>query len=136
MVHLARREPTVPVAIEAVLGDARLDRVLLPLLEELARHGMALTAYAPIAHGKVFEDATLRRIGERHGKTAAQVALRWLIQQDKVLAIPGSSREEHARTNFEIFDFELSGDEMGEIAQLARPDGRLISPGTAPDWDR
>ncbi|MGH6943853.1 MAG: aldo/keto reductase [Geminicoccaceae bacterium] len=107
------------------------------VLEELARHRMALTAYAPIAHGKVFGDATLRRISERHGKTAGQVALRWLIQQDRVLAIPGSSREEHARANFEIFDFALSEDEMGEISRLGRPDGRLISPGsTAPDWDR
>jgi diketogulonate reductase-like aldo/keto reductase len=107
------------------------------VLGELRKHGMALTAYAPIAHGQVFRDETLRRIGERHGKTPGQVTLRWLLQQEGVLAIPRSSREEHARSNFEIFDFELSGPEMAEIAGLARPDGRLIDPaGFAPSWDR
>jgi 2,5-diketo-D-gluconate reductase B len=107
------------------------------VLEELRRHGMALTAYSPVAQGKVFSEPTLRRIGERHGKNPGQVALRWLIQQDGVSAIPRSSREAHAKANFEIFDFALSTAEMAEIFGLARPDGRLVNPaGFAPDWDR
>jgi diketogulonate reductase-like aldo/keto reductase len=107
------------------------------VLGELRKHGMALTAYAPIAHGQVFRDETLRRFGERHGKNPGQVTLRWLLQQEGVLAIPKSSREEHAQSNFEIFDFELSEPEMAEISGLARPDGRLIDPaGVAPSWDR
>jgi 2,5-diketo-D-gluconate reductase B len=107
------------------------------VLGELEKHGMALIAYAPLAHGRVFGDPTLRRIGERHGKTPGQVTLHWLLQQERVLAIPRSSKEDHARGNFGIFDFELSEQEMAEISGLARPDGRLINPGGfAPSWDR
>jgi 2,5-diketo-D-gluconate reductase B len=107
------------------------------VLAELRRHGMALTAYSPIAQGKVFSDPTLERIGARHGKNPGQVALRWLIQQDAVTAIPRSSREANARANLDIFDFELSADEMAEIAGLARPDGRIVkAAGMAPQWDR
>ena len=107
------------------------------VLAELQRHGMALTAYAPIAQGKVFSDPTLERIGGRHGKNPGQVALRWLLQQDAVAAIPRSSREANAKANFDIFDFTLSADEMAEIAALARPDGRVVTAaGMAPQWDR
>ena len=107
------------------------------VLDELRRHGMALTAYSPVAQGQVFADETLRRIAERHGKNPGQVTLRWLLQQDGVSAIPRSSRDAHARANFEIFDFELSADEMSEIAALASPGGRIVNPaGVAPQWDR
>ncbi len=107
------------------------------VLGALRERGMALTAYAPIAHGRVFKDETLARIGARHGKNGGQVALRWLLQQDGVCAIPGSSKEAHARSNFEIFDFELSEDEMAEISRLGSPEGRVVNPvGFAPRWDR
>ena len=107
------------------------------VLEELRAQGMALTAYSPIAQGKVFADPALRRIGERHGKNPGQVALRWLLQQKSVGAIPRSSSEAHAKANFEIFDFALSDAEMAEIEALARPGGRLVNPGgLAPAWDR
>ena len=107
------------------------------VLEELRRHGMALTAYSPIAQGKVFSEPVLERIGRQHGKNPGQVALRWLIQQDGVTAIPRSSREANARANFDIFDFALSAEEMREIAGLARPGGRVVNPaGFAPAWDR
>ncbi len=106
------------------------------VLEELRAKGMALTAYSPIAKGRVFADPALRRIGQRHGKNPGQVALRWLIQQDGVTAIPRSSREAHARANFEIFDFALSDVEMAEIA-LGQPEGRTVDPdGFPPRWDR
>jgi 2,5-diketo-D-gluconate reductase B len=108
---------------EAVLGEVRAQ-------------GMALTAYSPLAKGKVVRDGTLQRIGERHGKAASQVALRWLIQQDGVAAIPRSSREKGVRSNFEIFDFELSEAEMTEIFTLTRAGDRQVSvAGVAPRWD-
>jgi 2,5-diketo-D-gluconate reductase B len=104
--------------------------------EELHANGMALIAYSPLAKGRIFRDATLARIGARHGKNPGQVTLRWLIQQDGVAAIPRSSREAHAKANFEIFDFALSDAEMAEMSALARPDGRQINPaGMAPRWD-
>jgi 2,5-diketo-D-gluconate reductase B len=107
------------------------------VLAEVRAQGMALTAYSPIAQGRVFSDPVLQRIGERHGKSPGQVTLRWLLQEDAVTAIPRSSREAHAKANFEIFDFSLSEAEMAEIFALARPGGRLISPGgMAPAWDR
>ena len=106
------------------------------VLQEVRANGMALIAYSPLAKGRVFADPTLRRIGERHGKNPGQVALRWLVQQRAVAAIPRSSRETHAKANFAIFDFALSEAEMAEIAALARPGGRQIDPaGMAPRWD-
>ena len=77
------------------------------VLEEARAQGMALTAYSPVAQGKVFADRTLARIGERHGKSPGQVTLRWLLQQDGVSAIPRSSREAHAAANLDVFDFVL-----------------------------
>ena len=106
------------------------------LLAELRTHGMAMTAYCPLAKGAVFRDRILREIGEDHGKSAGQVTLRWLLQQEGVTAIPRSSREANIAANFDIFDFALSDPEMDRISRLARPHGRLIDPiGHAPDWD-
>jgi 2,5-diketo-D-gluconate reductase B len=106
------------------------------VLEEVRANRMALIAYSPLAKGRVFNDRTLSRIGERHGRSSGQVTLRWLIQQDGVAAIPRSSREAHARANLEIFDFELSEAEMAEIFALAHSGGRQVDfPGFAPRWD-
>jgi 2,5-diketo-D-gluconate reductase B len=79
-----------------------------------------LTAYTPLSRGSVQDDSTLREIGEVHGKTATQVALRWLVQQDKVSAIPKATGEEHLEENLDVFDFELSGEEMDRIFSLSR----------------
>lgn len=106
-----------------------------PVHDYLRAHGLFLTAYCPLARGKIGNDAVIAGIAQKHGKTNGQVALRWLVQQDGVVAIPKSASEKHIRENFEIFDFELSADEMKQIAALARPDGRLVNPGFSPDWD-
>ena len=79
-------------------------------------------------------DAVLTRIGKAHGKPAAQVSLRWLIQQG-VGAIPRTSKVERLAENIAIFDFELSAQEMREIAGLARSDGRLTDWAWSPKWD-
>ncbi|WP_027524240.1 aldo/keto reductase [Bradyrhizobium sp. Ec3.3] len=98
------------------------------------QHGLALVAYSPIAKGRIKSDETLGRIGRVHRKTAAQICLRWLVQQN-VVAIPCTSRVERLSENIEIFDFELSDDEMSQIAALAHPKGRLTDFGFAPKWD-
>lgn len=90
------------------------------LLKQAKKMDCLLTAYRPIAKGDVLEDRTLREIGEAHGKTSAQVALRWLIQQEKVAAIPKATGEEHLRGNLDVFDFELSDEEMERIFGLRR----------------
>jgi diketogulonate reductase-like aldo/keto reductase len=82
--------------------------------------GMTVVAYSPIAKGAARNDAVLARIGKAHGKTAAQVSLRFLLQQDLVV-IPRTSKVERLAENFEVFDFELSAEEMAEIGKLARP---------------
>ena len=104
------------------------------LLEQARAQDYMLTAYSPIAQGEVTDDETLKTIGEAHGKSPVQVTLRWLIQQDHVVAIPKASSEKNRVSNFEIFDFELSDDEMARIFALSRGE-RMIDPDFAPEWD-
>jgi 2,5-diketo-D-gluconate reductase B len=107
-----------------------------PVLARCRAHRMALTAYCPLARGRVFKDPLLARIGRDRGKGPGQVALRWLVQQQGVVAIPRSSSVEHARANFEVFDFALSEAEMAEVTALARRGGRVVSgAGMVEDWD-
>ncbi len=97
----------------------------LSKLKAAARElGSSITAWSPLAQGAVADDATLIEIGQTHGKSPGQVTLRWLIQQN-VIAIPRTSRVSRAEESFDIFDFQLSGEEMDRIHALARPDGRL-----------
>ncbi|WP_291838979.1 aldo/keto reductase [Brevundimonas sp.] len=86
--------------------------------------GSSITAWSPLAQGNIADDPTLNAIGEAHGKSAGQVTLRWLIQQG-VIAIPRTTKVSRAEESFDIFDFELSSEEMDRIHALARPDGRL-----------
>ena len=86
--------------------------------------GSSLTAWSPLAQGKVADDPVIADIARAHGKTPGQVTLRWLIQQD-VIAIPRTSKESRAAENFDIFDFVLTDEEMLRINALARPDGRI-----------
>ncbi|WP_269714547.1 aldo/keto reductase [Caulobacter sp. NIBR2454] len=87
--------------------------------------GASLTAWSPLAQGKIADDAVINEVAKAHGKTAGQVTLRWLVQQDGVVAIPRTQKESRARENFDIFDFELTADEMAKIHALANPKGRL-----------
>jgi 2,5-diketo-D-gluconate reductase B len=95
---------------------------------------MALVAYSPVAKGRIKNDETLARIGAAYGKTAAQVCLRWLVQQN-VAAIPRTSRIERLSENIEIFDFALTDDEMARISAMGTANGRLTDFGFAPNWD-
>lgn len=104
-------------------------------LLDLARaHDFMLTAYQPIARGTVANNETLQAIGAKHGKSAVQVTLRWLLQQDQVTAIPKAARAEHRAANFDIFDFELSPEEMERIHDLSRGK-RRVNPSFAPKWE-
>ena len=88
--------------------------------------GLTVTAYSPIARGRISGDAVLSRIGKAHGKTAAQVCLRYLVQQD-IIVIPKTSRSERLKENADIFSLKLSPAEMKEIAALASPRGNIVS---------
>ena len=104
------------------------------LLREAERLDHLLTAYSPVARGKVDDDQVLREIGANHGKTPGQVALRWLVQQPRVLAIPKAASEANQRRNVEIFDFSLSDDEMVAINALDR--GERLVDDMEIDWER
>lgn len=101
------------------------------LLELARKHDHLLTAYSPLARGEVFNDETLRTIGEEHDADPAQVALAWLVSQDHVAAIPKATSPEHITSNFAALDIELSDDEIQRIAALDRGE-RLIDPPFAP----
>lgn len=81
--------------------------------------GTQIMSWGPLAEGRnnFFGNELLTGIGTRHGKTVAQVALRWLLQRD-VIIIPKTTHIERMKENIDIFDFELTDDEMAEIAQL------------------
>jgi 2,5-diketo-D-gluconate reductase B len=121
-----------PLACDQVEYHPYLDQT--KVREACARHGMALVAYSPIAKGRIKNDRALLRIGDRYRKTAAQVCLRWLVQQG-VAAIPRTSKLERLSENIGIFDFELSEEDMRQISGMAGPGGRLTDYGLAPKWD-
>lgn len=99
------------------------------------RHGLAFTSYSPLGKGEVARDPVVREIADRHGKAPGQIVLRWHVQQPGVVAIPKASTREHISENLNIFDFELSPEEMARISGLARPGGRMVDPSWSPDWD-
>jgi len=121
-----------PLVCDQVEYHPYLDQT--KVLEACARHGMATVAYSPVAKGRIRGDETLARIGQSHGKTGAQVSLRWLVQQN-VAAIPRTSKIERLSENIDIFDFTLSDDEMRLIFRMASAKGRLTDFGFAPKWD-
>jgi diketogulonate reductase-like aldo/keto reductase len=100
------------------------------------RRDIAIVAYSPIARGGASDHPVLARIGRAHGKSAAQVSLRFLVQQG-IAVIPRTSRSERLAENISIFDFELSDAEMGEITRLASRRGRIVdfSYSGSPKWD-
>ena len=106
------------------------------MLAALKRHGMILTAYCPVARGKLLDDPVLAEIAKAHGKTIAQVALRWLIQQPMVAAVPRALTEAHIDEDLDVFDFALSDEEMRRIAALRSKQVRIANPPErAPKWD-
>ena len=93
----------------------RTQRSLRQIAEE---RDVLITAYSPL-RGEGLRSPVLAEIAGAHGKTVQQVALRWLLQQPKVSPIPRSSNPDHRQANFEVFDFELSADEMDRISAIS-----------------
>jgi diketogulonate reductase-like aldo/keto reductase len=97
------------------------------LISACRKRGMAVVAYSPLARGDIGSNAVLSRIAAAHNKTAAQICLRYLVQQN-IVVIPRTSKVERLSENAAIFDFALSEADMAGIAALASRDGRLV------DW--
>jgi 2,5-diketo-D-gluconate reductase B len=105
------------------------------LLAACRQRGLAFIAYCPLGRGRLFNDPVLGEIARTRGRTLAQIALRWLIQQG-VAPIPRSSNATRVAENFNVFDFALTDDEMRRIAALKRANGRIADPaGRVPGWD-
>jgi diketogulonate reductase-like aldo/keto reductase len=98
------------------------------------KHGMAVVAYSPIARGGAEQDKVIARIAKAHGKSPAQISLRWLVQQG-VIVIPRTSKIGRLKENIAVFDFELSPAEMKEIAGLSHRRGRIVDWAYSPQWD-
>lgn len=105
------------------------------VLEACRGRGLWVTAYSPLARGKVIDHPTLTQIGLLKERTPAQVALRWLLDQEGVAAIPKASTPAHRRENLEVFDFELSDNDRATLDFLTRRRERLIDPDWAPQWE-
>ncbi len=105
-----------------------------PLLAAMRARDMVLTAYSPLGRGQALRAEAIRETAEKHGRTPAQVALRWLIEQDGVAAIPKAGSESHARANLAVFDFALDDADRAAIGAI-NGDNRLIDPSWSPAWD-
>ena len=98
--------------------------------------GLVFMAYCPLGRGRLFSDPVLGEIARNRGKSLAQIALRWLIQQGNIAPIPRSANPQHMAESLDVFDFTLTDEEMKRIHALKRPDGRIANPkGRAPAWD-
>jgi diketogulonate reductase-like aldo/keto reductase len=101
------------------------------------RHGMAMVAYSPVGQGgEILENPVVTGIAARHGKTPAQIVLRWEIEQEGVAAIPRTKTPERLAENLAVFDFQLEADEQAALTVLTEQRKRLVDPSFAPNWDR
>ncbi len=105
-----------------------------PLLDLMRERGLVLIAHSPLARGKVLNDPVLQAIATQRQMTVAQVVLRWLVQQERVVAIPGAMNVEQLRENLKALDVTLTNDEMAAISALARGT-RIVNPPHSPAWD-
>jgi diketogulonate reductase-like aldo/keto reductase len=134
MIDEAVRVSPEPLVCNQIEVHPFLDQT--KVLAACREHGLAAVAYSPIARGQAAREETLVEIGKVHGKSAVQVCLRWLVQQD-IAVIPRTAKIERLESNAAIFDFALSAEEMARIANLAHPRGRVVnySFSGAPQWD-
>ncbi|KAF1858123.1 hypothetical protein Lal_00010642 [Lupinus albus] len=112
-----------PLATNQIEYHPYLDQT--KVISAARKHGMSVTAYYLMADGKVPNDPVLQDIGAKHGKTAAQVTLRWAVQQPDIVALSKTATESRLKENFDVFDFALTEEEMQAIHALAKPNGRI-----------
>jgi len=106
------------------------------LITATRQAGVAVTAYCAMAIGRVFSDPILQMVAKKYGKSVSQIVLRWLAQQEGVVALSRTEREERMQENLNIFDFSLEKADMKAIFHLALPGSRIVDPpGLAPLWD-
>lgn len=123
-----------PLACNQVEYHPFLDQSAV--LRACRAQGMALVSYCPLCRGSdMFEQAAVRSAAQKHSRTPAQVVLRWHVQQDSVAAIPRSQKPDRVIENLDVFNFELSSDEMAAISALSTRNTRICQTGFSPAWD-
>ena len=125
-------ELKAPIACNQIEYHVMLDQSKVK--KYMDAKSIPLVAYCPLAQGRAASNETLVAIGRKHGASAAQVALKWLLDQDGVAAIPKASRHESQKANWEAFGVSLDDDDRSKIAALPK-NQRFVSPGFSPDWD-
>ena len=132
MIHRAVEEIGAPIA--SVQAEYHPYLSQSALLGYLRRHGLPLTAYAPLAQGRAASDPALASIGRKHGVSAAQIAVAWLLDQPGVAVIPKAGRPESQKANLAALDIRLDDEDRAAIAALPK-DQRFVRPPFAPAWD-
>jgi len=136
---LAMLEEAAHVCPEPLLTNQVEYHAYLPqdrMIAAVKRHGMILTAYCPVARGKLLDDPVVGEIAKARGRTHAQVCLRWLVQQPMVAAVPRALEEQHIVENLDVFNFSLTDDEMQRLSGLRKRNIRIADPPErAPKWD-
>src|ERR1700741_4066310 len=133
LLKVAVEEVRAPIACNQVEYHVMLDQS--KLRKYLAAHKIPLVAYCPLAQGRVASDETLAKIGRKHNASAAQVALKWLLDQPGVAALPKDSRRESQKANLDALKVTLDDEDRKQIAALPK-DRRCVNPAFAPAWDR
>jgi diketogulonate reductase-like aldo/keto reductase len=105
------------------------------LVERGRRHGIATVAFCPLGRGALLDEPAVHAISRAHGKTPAQVLMRWQLEQPMNAAVPSSSHAERIAANIDVFDFALSPEDIAALARLERPDGRVVRGPPGYDWD-
>jgi 2,5-diketo-D-gluconate reductase B len=121
-----------PIACNQIECHVMLDQTKMK--KYLDARSIPLVAYCPLAQGRAASDATLLAIGNKHGASGAQVALKWLLDQDGVAAIPKAARAESQKANLDALKVKLDDEDRKAIAALPK-DKRFVNPGFAPAWD-
>ncbi|WP_394779964.1 aldo/keto reductase [Undibacterium sp.] len=122
-----------PIACNQIEYHVLLDQT--PVRSYLASKGIPIVAYCPLAQGKLADNEALAAIAARHGATPAQVALKWLLDQEGVAAIPKAQRPQSQQANLDALKLVLDDDDRRAIAQLQK-DKRFVNPPFAPAWDK
>lgn len=125
-------EVGAPIACNQIEYHAMLDQS--KIIKYLMTKSIPLVAYCPLAQGRVASEETLIAIGRKHDASAAQVALKWLLDQPGVAAIPKASRPESQKANLDALRLKLDDEDRKMIAALSK-DRRCVSPAFAPAWD-
>jgi 2,5-diketo-D-gluconate reductase B len=133
LLRTAVDEIGAPVACNQIEYHALLDQT--PIRAYLATKAIPLVAYCPLAQGRLGDFPELAAIARKHGATPAQIALKWLLDQDGVAAIPKAQGAARQKENLEALNLTLDDEDRRAIAHLPK-DRRLVSPPFAPDWDR